>query len=324
TNDSSSNIQNSYSRTPKSNVPVSSAKLLAKIKVYQSTPTPVALRTRSQLEHSFTDAAKIGLCKLCQASFASTLLLKKHLVTHKPDKKRKKALQAINDLSLPNMETPVTSTKKSLLQVDISKKFSPPGSVVTRSSPLITSSSIQMEVVDAIKDMIEATCQSSPSPKISADKSSPSVTYAHDFQCPSPMGSPDAYLLRLGSPNANDCPGKISPTILLHSNLILQQLPTILSPIPSPDPSSPNILEFILDKQETLSDCSPEAPPASIPKKPQIQSPLPQDKSPITFITTQDKPPIQNPLPQDKSPITFTATQDKPPKNSSPPQDKPT
>ncbi|GFT49160.1 hypothetical protein NPIL_15861, partial [Nephila pilipes] len=300
-----------------------------------ATPTPVALRTRSQLEHSFTDAAKIGLCKLCQTSFASTLLLKNHLAYHKPDKKRKKALQAINDLSSSNMETPVTCTKKSLLQVDISKKFSPPGSVVTRSSPLSNPSSIQTEVADVIQDMIEATCHSLPSPKIPIDKSSPSVTHVHVSQCRSPMGSPDAYLLRLGSPIANDCSGKTSPTILLHSNLILQQLPTILSPIPSPDPSSPNILEFILDKQETLSDCSPEDPPASTSKKPLIQSPISQDQSPITFTTTQDKPPIQNPFPQDKSPITFTATQDKspitftatqdkPPKNSSPPQDKPT
>ncbi|GFT24551.1 hypothetical protein NPIL_21901, partial [Nephila pilipes] len=170
----------------------------------------------------------------------------------------------------------------------------------------MTSSSIQTEVFDTIKDMVEATCQSSLSPKISAHKSPLSVAYASVCQCPSPMGSPNAYLLRLGSPSN---PGKVSPTILLNSDLVLQQLPKILSPIPSPnDPSSPNILEFILDQQVILSDCSPEAPPASIPKKPSIKIPFPQDKSPIIFTITQDKFPEKFSLPQDKPTSSISST----------------
>ncbi|GFU32550.1 retrovirus-related Pol polyprotein from type-2 retrotransposable element R2DM, partial [Nephila pilipes] len=213
-------------------------------------------------------------------------------------------------------------TKKPLLQVNILKKFSPPGSAVTGSSPLSNPSSILTEVADVIQDMVETTCHSSPSPKIPIDKSSPSVTPVHVSQCPSPMGSPDAYLLRLGSPIANDCSGKTSPTILLHSNLILQQLPTILSPIPSPPPPSPTILEFILDKQDYLSDCSPEAPHTYVSKIPLLQNPISQDHSPLTFSTSQEKSPIHY-TPQVISPITFTAMQDRPPKSSSSSQDKP-
>ncbi|GFS61988.1 hypothetical protein NPIL_255671 [Nephila pilipes] len=62
--------------------------------------TPIALRTRqSGIELTYRDAALAGKCKLCPASFGSMERLKVHILNHKPNHKRKKALQAIQEVS---------------------------------------------------------------------------------------------------------------------------------------------------------------------------------------------------------------------------------
>ncbi|GFT61829.1 hypothetical protein NPIL_48891, partial [Nephila pilipes] len=60
--------------------------------------TPVALRTRLCSQLSYDSAAQIGQCKLCPASFSSPSRLRVHLLNHKPNAKRKKALMALDIL----------------------------------------------------------------------------------------------------------------------------------------------------------------------------------------------------------------------------------
>ncbi|GFS28683.1 hypothetical protein NPIL_154471 [Nephila pilipes] len=58
--------------------------------------TPVALRTRLCSQLSYESAAQLGQCKLCPASFATPQRLRIHLLSHKPNGKRKKAILAID------------------------------------------------------------------------------------------------------------------------------------------------------------------------------------------------------------------------------------
>ncbi|GFS35208.1 hypothetical protein NPIL_6031 [Nephila pilipes] len=68
--------------------------------------TPVALRTRLCSQLSYDSAAQIGQCKLCPASFSSPTRLRVHLLKHKPNAKRKKALMDLDILfGLPKSMT---------------------------------------------------------------------------------------------------------------------------------------------------------------------------------------------------------------------------
>ncbi|GFT89365.1 hypothetical protein NPIL_675461, partial [Nephila pilipes] len=68
--------------------------------------TPVALRTRLCSQLSYDSAAQIGQCKLCPASFSSPSRLRVHLLNHKPNAKRKKALMALDIIfGLPKSTT---------------------------------------------------------------------------------------------------------------------------------------------------------------------------------------------------------------------------
>ncbi|GFU23362.1 uncharacterized protein NPIL_259341, partial [Nephila pilipes] len=61
--------------------------------------TPIALRTRRcQTQVSFVKAAHLKQCRICPASFPSLLKLKSHVLSHKPNTKRRKALEAIDSL----------------------------------------------------------------------------------------------------------------------------------------------------------------------------------------------------------------------------------
>ncbi|GFU48894.1 hypothetical protein NPIL_283291, partial [Nephila pilipes] len=61
--------------------------------------TPVALRTRQfSSQVSFRRAAELGQCKICPARFDSPLRLRKHVINHKSNAKRRKALEAIDSL----------------------------------------------------------------------------------------------------------------------------------------------------------------------------------------------------------------------------------
>ncbi|GFS47418.1 hypothetical protein NPIL_694591 [Nephila pilipes] len=48
-----------------------SMELNSSIKSGNATPTPVALRTRSQLETTYSEAAQTGKCKLCPTTFVT-------------------------------------------------------------------------------------------------------------------------------------------------------------------------------------------------------------------------------------------------------------
>ncbi|GFT56677.1 retrovirus-related Pol polyprotein from type-2 retrotransposable element R2DM, partial [Nephila pilipes] len=61
--------------------------------------TPVALRTRQfSSQVSFRRAAELGQCKICPARFDSPLRLRKHVINHKSNAKRRKALEAIDSI----------------------------------------------------------------------------------------------------------------------------------------------------------------------------------------------------------------------------------
>ncbi|GFS42831.1 hypothetical protein NPIL_438581 [Nephila pilipes] len=51
--------------------------------------TPVALRTRLCSQLSYEGAAQLGQCKLCPVSFTTPHRLRIHLLSHKPNAKRK-------------------------------------------------------------------------------------------------------------------------------------------------------------------------------------------------------------------------------------------
>ncbi|GFS55087.1 hypothetical protein NPIL_174591, partial [Nephila pilipes] len=58
--------------------------------------TPVALRTRLCSQLSYESAAQLGQCKLCPVSFTTPQRLRIHLLSHKPNAKRKKAILAVD------------------------------------------------------------------------------------------------------------------------------------------------------------------------------------------------------------------------------------
>ncbi|GFU09570.1 hypothetical protein NPIL_675851, partial [Nephila pilipes] len=76
--------------------------------------TPVALRTRLCSQLSYEGAAQLGQCKLCPVSFTTPHRLRIHLLSHKPNAKRKKALLAVDiscglPKSLSSASQPTTS-----------------------------------------------------------------------------------------------------------------------------------------------------------------------------------------------------------------------
>ncbi|GFS62802.1 hypothetical protein NPIL_484031, partial [Nephila pilipes] len=79
--------------------------------------TPVALRTRQfSTQVSFRRAAELGQCKICPARFDSPLRLMKHVINHKSNAKRRKALEAIDSLyqSTPKQNVSPTPQPRSL------------------------------------------------------------------------------------------------------------------------------------------------------------------------------------------------------------------
>ncbi|GFS76438.1 hypothetical protein NPIL_255241 [Nephila pilipes] len=81
--------------------------------------TPVALRTRQfSSQVSFRRAAELGQCKICPARFDSPLRLRKHVINHKSNAKRRKALEAIDSLyqSTPKPNVSPPSQPRSLFE----------------------------------------------------------------------------------------------------------------------------------------------------------------------------------------------------------------
>ncbi|GFT60883.1 hypothetical protein NPIL_322871 [Nephila pilipes] len=73
--------------------------------------TPVALRTRQfSSQVSFRRAAELGQCKICPARFDSPLRLRKHVINHKSNAKRRKALEAIDSIYQSTPKTTVSPT----------------------------------------------------------------------------------------------------------------------------------------------------------------------------------------------------------------------
>ncbi|GFT04321.1 hypothetical protein NPIL_433431 [Nephila pilipes] len=59
--------------------------------------TPIALRTRRcETQVSFYKAAQLKQCKICPSSFSTIIKLRAHVVNHKPNTKRRKAIEAID------------------------------------------------------------------------------------------------------------------------------------------------------------------------------------------------------------------------------------
>ncbi|GFT80340.1 hypothetical protein NPIL_220431 [Nephila pilipes] len=73
--------------------------------------TPVALRTRQfSSQVSFRRAAELGQCKICPARFDSPVRLRKHVINHKSNAKRRKALEAMDSIYQSTPKTTVSPT----------------------------------------------------------------------------------------------------------------------------------------------------------------------------------------------------------------------
>ncbi|GFT43843.1 hypothetical protein NPIL_403371 [Nephila pilipes] len=61
--------------------------------------TPIALRTRRcETQVSFYKAAQLKQCKICPSSFPTLQKLRAHVINHKPNTKRRKAIEAIDSI----------------------------------------------------------------------------------------------------------------------------------------------------------------------------------------------------------------------------------
>ncbi|GFT57462.1 hypothetical protein NPIL_471441 [Nephila pilipes] len=78
--------------------------------------TPIALRTRRcATQITFLKAAHLKECKICSASFKSITKLRTHVLNHKPNTKRRKAIEAIDSIlkdSNPVQPTPTIAVPK--------------------------------------------------------------------------------------------------------------------------------------------------------------------------------------------------------------------
>ncbi|GFS96981.1 retrovirus-related Pol polyprotein from type-2 retrotransposable element R2DM, partial [Nephila pilipes] len=71
-----------------------------------SSGTPIALRTRStETQISYREAALLGLCKICNFKCKEPSKLRTHIINHRPNTKRRKALEAV-DAICHSFETP--------------------------------------------------------------------------------------------------------------------------------------------------------------------------------------------------------------------------
>ncbi|GFS51799.1 hypothetical protein NPIL_502371, partial [Nephila pilipes] len=88
--------------------------------------TPIALRTRRcETQVSFYKAAQLKQCKICPSSFSTLQKLRKHVLNHRPNTKRRKALEAIDSL-IQEKSTPSSShsnSKEDATPVSLFSKF---------------------------------------------------------------------------------------------------------------------------------------------------------------------------------------------------------
>ncbi|GFT37154.1 transposon TX1 uncharacterized 149 kDa protein, partial [Nephila pilipes] len=283
------------------NSPANSKELNSSHTSENASPTPVALRTRSQMEISYLDAVKAGKCKLCTASFNQTNLLKAHIEQHRPTKKRSKALQAIIDLSSDGPEITETPQAARAPSASQSRLFSQLSSD-SPSIPLAPSTTMDFPespplpagIPELVEDLVKTACVLNQEPLTPPLRTNtPSSPLSVSVIRNSPMSSPDAYRI---SPISQDGSlsslGSPQDSLLLSTGLTLNWLPEILSPIPSPaKPTSPDILELILTQPPVLSDSSPEtisSDPPTAPKLP-ATSLLRQFDSPLKSTSTHAK-----------------------------------
>ncbi|GFT48562.1 hypothetical protein NPIL_475861, partial [Nephila pilipes] len=311
--------------------------------VESDSPTPVALRTRSTKaisQASFTEAACLGLCKICHASFGSHDQLRLHLTSHKPNKKRNLAIQAIDDSSTISCTTvatpqlkqiPITGLKRTLHPLLEDSTSPTDGNTLTL---LQDPSPTSHEVRNLLNSLVDKTASSANpvSPEDSPSLPEPGISLIHNSKI-SPMASPAAYRMHVmedSSPESNNTiQNKNQDSILLSVNLKMKKLPKILSPIMTPpSPKSPDILDLILTEPATLSDSSPEVSIlSSSTQAPQgtSTSPLNNQESRITYfppitpsISSQQKKPTpssksihsQPQLTPDSASLTHPATTD--------------
>ncbi|GFS97339.1 hypothetical protein NPIL_217261, partial [Nephila pilipes] len=86
--------------------------------------TPIALRTRRcETQVSFFKAAQLKQCKICPSSFSTLQKLRKHVLNHRPNTKRRKALEAIDSL-IQEKSTPSSTYSNSKEDVAPTSLFS--------------------------------------------------------------------------------------------------------------------------------------------------------------------------------------------------------
>ncbi|GFU42034.1 retrovirus-related Pol polyprotein from type-2 retrotransposable element R2DM [Nephila pilipes] len=130
-------------------------------------------------------------------------------------------------------------------------------------------------IQEMVEDLVTITCNNTHAPSVSLyEHSTPSPPSSRNLNKTSPMASPECYKMKFYNNEvctpASSSLASSQESLLLSSELKMERVPVILSPIPSPArPASPDILDLILTQPTTLSDSSPENDllPIAITKK---------------------------------------------------------
>ncbi|GFS86882.1 retrovirus-related Pol polyprotein from type-1 retrotransposable element R2 [Nephila pilipes] len=254
--------------------------------------TPVAHRTRAGLSTiSFIDAARAGQCKMCPIKCTSTIRLQRHILSHKANRKRQKALDAVLSIlkSKKAMYTPLSSRMNKPCSLEKKYKDIFPEEVQAKSQDSMEASQLAEKessspnigiVMNDILDLVQAEipCLAAQD---SSSKSSPPMFASLPGLSSTPLGNialEGSMLDKAISPNLSlplileplpprEIQSEVSlqPTTVdfvtskCQSEEIVEGLPRLISPIHSPcQEKSPSILEIIMSQEFYSREASPE------------------------------------------------------------------
>ncbi|GFU26181.1 hypothetical protein NPIL_260991 [Nephila pilipes] len=254
--------------------------------------TPVAHRTRAGLSTiSFLDAARAGQCKMCPIKCSSTIRLQRHILSHKSNRKRQKALDAVLSVlkAKKAMYTPLSSrsNKPCSLErkyMDLFPEVVPANSQDAMetnrmeegksSSPTI--GSILNNILEQVQTELpcrnaQDSIHSSSSPMVASSQGLSSTPFGSIALEGSMLDKPMSPFISLplileplpkrefqteGSPSPTAVDSAINKPLSQES---FEGLPRLISPIHSPcREKSPSILDIIMSQEFYSREASPE------------------------------------------------------------------
>ncbi|GFS98749.1 hypothetical protein NPIL_78251 [Nephila pilipes] len=255
--------------------------------------TPVAHRTRAGLSSiSYIDAARAGQCKMCPIKCSSIIRLQKHILSHKTNRKRQKALDAVLSVlkAKKAMYTPLSSRANKPCSLE--RKYIDLSPEVVQANGQVSLEANQLEerknssptiglVLNDILEQVqtELPCLAAQDPLHSS--SSPMFASIPGLSS-TPLGStalegsmldkPLSPFLTLplileplpkrGSQTEGSPPPNAVDSVMnmAHSQENIEGLPRPISPIRSPcQEKSPSILDIIMSQEFYSREASPEA-----------------------------------------------------------------